>query len=123
MTAHHRARYPLRSLAWWVMRERVVFCLEELLLTVADGSERQAAENLRRYIRDLGRSGLLSSVPRLPGYWRLTRDLGPLAPIVRRAGDRNCERPVPSLVWDANSRLPVHPLEPKSIDQGAPHGG
>lgn len=76
---------PLRTRAWWVMRECGVFDLHELLLTVADGTERAAAENLRRYIRELGRAAVVTRAPARPGAWRLASDLGPIPPVARRA--------------------------------------
>lgn len=99
-TAHYRRR-PLRERAWWVMREMAAFSLDALLLTVADGAERTAADNLRRYIRALERHGVLAHVrqKRDDTSYRLAHDLGPRAPVVRRRQrdlfDPNARRPVP----------------------------
>lgn len=78
---------PLRTRAWWVMREMAAFSLTDLLMTVADGSERTAADNLGRYVRSLERHGVLARVRRGTEAWRLARDLGPHAPICRRTND------------------------------------
>jgi hypothetical protein len=84
---HDRQR-PLRVRAWWVMRERAAFSLADLLHTVADGSERNAAHNLRQYIRALEHSGVLARAYARAelAAWRLARDLGPLAPVAQRCG-------------------------------------
>lgn len=47
----------LRQRAWWVMRRCVSFTLPELLATLADGSERDAINNLGKYVRALERQG------------------------------------------------------------------
>lgn len=74
-------RPPLRVRAWWLMRQQGVFALQDLMLTIADGSERQAIASLRRYVRTLERHGILRGL-KAPGprRWRLVRDLGPSAP-------------------------------------------
>ena len=80
-------RRPLRARAWWVMRELARFDLEELLRTVADGTERAAAANLRRYIAALEQHQVLARLPgakgKPKGQWRLRTDLGPLPPVPR----------------------------------------
>lgn len=92
----------LRERAWWLMRTRPAFTLDDLLLTLAEGAERDPASNLGRYIRGLERVGVLQRLQRrIPGraptsnghvIWRLVRDLGRAAPLVRAAG-----------VWDPNA--------------------
>lgn len=91
-------RRPLRTRAWWLMRELASFDLDELLRTVADGSERTAADNLRRYIRALEQHQVLARLPRRSDTWRLARDLGPAAPVWRRDADE---------LWDANAKRPL----------------
>jgi hypothetical protein len=78
---------PLRERAWWVMREMTAFSLDALLLTVAEGTERSAADNLRRYIRALERHGVLAPVrqSRDATSYQLAHDLGPRAPVYRRS--------------------------------------
>lgn len=98
--AHYRRR-PLRERAWWVMREMAVFCLDDLLLTVADGTERGAADNLRRYIRQLTHYGVLAHAcqARDDRNYRLAKDLGPRAPVYRARRkqliDTNTAQPIP----------------------------
>lgn len=105
---HHRhtaalLRPPLRVRAWWVMRQQVTFALQDLMLTIADGTERQAIASLRRYVRTLERHGILRGLPaRGQRSWRLVRDLGPGAPTDPRSAaepliDTNTGRPVPPL--------------------------
>lgn len=113
-----RRHRPLRVRAWWVMRETAVFSLQDLLLTVADGSERGAVHNLRAYIRALEAVAVLVQV-RAHGLqqlsqqqpWRLARDLGPIAPVVRRN---------PHQVWDGNRRAPVPPVPAPTQPQPRP---
>ncbi len=49
----------LRQRAWWVMRRRTSFTLPELLVTLADGTERDASGNLRKYINALVLAGIV----------------------------------------------------------------
>lgn len=59
----------LRQRAWWLMRKLPRFTIDDLLFTLADGSERDAGENLRKYIRSLERVGVLARLMRrAPGY-------------------------------------------------------
>jgi len=51
--------FGLRQRAWWVMRRRISFTLSELLSTLADGSERDATGNLRRYLKALNDAGIV----------------------------------------------------------------
>lgn len=58
----------LRQRAWWVMRRRISFTLPELLATLADGTERDAAGNLRKYISALVLAGIIKrEAERQPG--------------------------------------------------------
>lgn len=94
----------LRERAWWLARTTRRFTLDELLLTLADGTEGDAAGNLGKYLRGLERVGVLRRLARrVPGLaptsnghviWRLVRDLGPLAPVWRQRGG--------GAVWDPN---------------------
>ena len=49
----------LRPRAWWVMRRRTSFTLQELLATLANGTERDAVGNLRQYVRALEKAGII----------------------------------------------------------------
>ena len=77
----------LRQRAWWVIRARKTFSLPELLLTLADGSEKDAAGNLGRYLKRLSQAGFLALTGRRAetGHlrYRVTRNNGRLAPVVR----------------------------------------
>lgn len=84
----------LRARAWWVMRRHGSFTLPELLATVAEGSERDAASNLRAWLRALARSGILvvegRAAPELPTSngclrYRLVLDCGRAAPVWRQS--------------------------------------
>lgn len=85
----------LRERAWWVMREVPRFTLDDLLLTLVDGGQKDAPSNLQKYISALERVGVLERLQRrAPGnsptsnghvIWRLARDLGRKAPVWRGA--------------------------------------
>lgn len=49
----------LRQHAWWVMRRRLSFTLPDLLSTLANGTERDAAGNLGKYLCALEKSGIV----------------------------------------------------------------
>lgn len=88
----------LRQRAWWVMRARKTLSLPELLATLADGSEKDAAGNLGRYLKRLAQAGFLAAQARRTGSghlrYRVTRDNGRLAPVVRQSA---------GVVFDPNS--------------------
>lgn len=85
---------PLRARAWWLMRQEVEFELADLLATLSDGSERNAAKNLREYLRALRHAQV---VVRVRGrVFRLAADLGPQVPVERR------DTKEPGL-WDPNA--------------------
>ena len=83
----------LRERAWWLMCQVRRFTLDDLLLTLADGTQRDAPGNLQKYISALERVGVLVRLARrMPGntptsnghvIWRLARDLGRTAPVWR----------------------------------------
>jgi hypothetical protein len=85
----------LRARAWWLMRKQQRFTLDDLLLTAAVGTERDAGANLQKYISALERVGVLGRLHRrAPGraptsnghvIWRLALDLGPVPPVWRSA--------------------------------------
>lgn len=83
----------LRGRAWWIIRNRSVVTLDDLLRTLADGSERDAESNLGKYLRALERAGILKrDMSRVPGTaitsnghirYLLVIDCGPQAPVWR----------------------------------------
>lgn len=85
---------PLRARAWWLMRQELEFELAELLATLSDGSERNAAKNLREYLRALRHAQVVVQVR--GRVYRLAADLGPMAPVERR----NAKAPG---LWDPNA--------------------
>lgn len=78
----------LRVRAWWCMRAMPSFSADDLMRTVATGSEHAARNNLVRFIAALEAAQVLERLPALrraePARWTLTFDLGPLTPVVRR---------------------------------------
>ncbi|MDD2764981.1 MAG: hypothetical protein PHE83_13520 [Opitutaceae bacterium] len=83
----------LRQRAWWVIRARQVVSIPDLLSTLADGSEKNAAKNLSRYLAALVRTGFLQELSRRPGTaptsngykrYTLVRNNGRQAPVVRQ---------------------------------------
>ena len=101
----------LRGQCWWLMRELKSFTINQLLETYATGEEKDAHNNLDNYLFRLEAVGVVQRLARrLPGdaptspgcvVWRLARDLGPLAPVWRRAQ---------KVVWDPNAGCAVLPL-------------
>lgn len=96
----------LRQRAWWVMRRRISFTLPELLSTLADGTERDAASNLGKYLRALRKAGIITrEAARQPGAaitsnghirYQLIINAGRNAPVWRvKAGE----------VYDPNSGI------------------
>lgn len=91
---HERSR-GLRERAWWLMRELRKFTLTDLLTTLADGSERRAADNLRKYLTALERAGIVQRMRRRVAgtaltsnghvLWWLKHDLGRKPPVWRPA--------------------------------------
>ncbi len=85
--------FGLRQRAWWVMRRRISFSLAELLATLADGTERDAEGNLRKYLRALVAVGIVRVEAELergtaltsPGFYRyqLIVNSGRKAPVWR----------------------------------------
>lgn len=115
----------LRQRAWWVIRARKSVTLPELMSTLAEGGERDAAGNLGRYLRVLERSGFLrSSVQRAtgcaltsPGHkrYRLVRDNGRLAPVLRQTAgvvfDPNTGKTFPMTAQAGTSALASESVE------------
>jgi hypothetical protein len=101
----------LRERAWWLMRQVKRFTLDDLLLTLADGSQRDAPNNLQKYIAALERCGVLVRLQRrVPGnamtsnghvIWRLALDLGRDAPVWRAKA---------RVLWDPNAKAAIAPV-------------
>lgn len=73
-------RGSLRARAWRLMDMQPWWSVGELLMTVADGDEKGAAENLTRYVRALRVAGYVVESRREAGRYHLTRPTGRLAP-------------------------------------------
>lgn len=112
----------LRSRAWWVIRKNKRFVLPDLLSTLADGNQKDPAANLRKYLGRLVRVGILEILPErvrdgketsngLYGY-RLVRDVGPKAPVVRKNEPG---------VYDPNGKTVFEPLEVAAPPRAKPH--
>lgn len=97
----------LRQRAWWVMRRRIGFTLIELLATLADGSERDAAGNLGKYLRALEKAGIV----RQPGA-ALTSPGSLRYQLIINAG-----RKAP--VWRAKTNTVFDPNSGKVYEMGA----
>jgi hypothetical protein len=101
----------LRPRAWWVMRKRINFTVQELLATLADGTERDAIGNLGKYIRALEKAGIVKrEVNRQAGTaltsngslrYQLVVNAGRKAPVWRAQNNT---------VYDPNSDT-VYPME------------
>lgn len=75
-----RFRDSLRARAWRVMRMKEWWSLDELLMTVADGTESDPGRNLSRYIRALRKAGYLIASQRDNHRYHLALNTGRLAP-------------------------------------------
>lgn len=83
----------LRQRAWWVLRARGVVTVPDLLSTLSDGTEKNAAKNVGRYLAALAATGFVEEIGRAPGTartsnghkrYRLARNNGRQAPVVRQ---------------------------------------
>jgi len=124
----------LRERAWWLMRQLPRFTLDELLLTLADGSERDAYGNLRKYVKRLERVGVLARLHRRASgtaptsnglvIWRLARDLGRVAPVWRGTQGALWDPNTSALLYppphaDDEPEEPEEPQEPQEQEQEA----
>ncbi len=91
----------LRARAWWVIRKNKRTTLKELLLSLNDGQQKDPGNNLSQYLRKLSLCGVLAR-RRVPDgiltsngvyEYRLIKDLGSQAPVIKKAG-----------VYDPNSK-------------------
>lgn len=116
-----KARNPgLRGKCWWLMREVTSFTINLLLDTYADGTEKDAHNNVRHHLDRLEAHGVVERLDRRQpgassgsgrnGYvvWRLKRNLGILAPVWR--GEEK-------VLWDPNRQEVVAPVAPETQQQ------
>lgn len=75
-----RSRYSLRTRAWNLIRMRTTWSIDDLLMTLADGTERDAENSLKRYVKVLCKAGYVERAPRNPHLYRLINNTGRLAP-------------------------------------------
>ena len=105
-------RDTLRQRAWTAMRMSRTFGVEDLLVAGASGEEKDPRGNLQRYCKGLCEAGVLRRLARFqqglscagPVY-RLVRDLGPIAPVLR---SRSALRPGTPCIHDPNATEPAH---------------
>lgn len=93
----------LRGKCWWLMRELGTFTINRLLETYATGMEKDAHNNLDNYLFRLAACGVVERLEQRQQnevltsngcvVWRLTRNLGLLAPVWRREQ---------KVLWDPN---------------------
>lgn len=104
-----RGRDPgLRQRVWNVLRMGRKVTLDDILLLVLQGGERDPASNVGKYLRALARAGYAHryAMRETPGRltsngairWLLVRDTGPLAPLLKRTGDRLYDRNTEAIV-------------------------
>lgn len=106
----------LRQRAWWILRARQTVSIRDLLTALADGTEKNPAANLARYLCALARAGFLVELPRTPGTaltspgfkrYRLVRNNGRQAPVLRQHQ---------RTVFDPNTGE-AFPFDPKEEEQ------
>ncbi len=98
----------LREKAWRAMQIKGKFTLTDLCRAALTGEEaaRDPRGNIAHYLRGLARAGIVAAMKTRPAAaggggekrWLLVRDLGRLAPTLRRTGavyDPNAGREVP----------------------------
>lgn len=76
-----RSRFSLRTRVWNLIRMRTAsWDIDDLLMTLADGTEKNAEHNLKHYVRALLKAGYVERTPRNQQLFRLVRNTGRLAP-------------------------------------------
>lgn len=75
-----RSRFSLRTRVWNLIRIRTLWSIDDLLMTLADGTEKDAEKGVKRYIRALLKAGYVERTPRNQQLYRLVRNTGRLAP-------------------------------------------
>ncbi len=79
--ARSRVFPPLRTRAWNLIRMKTAsWSVDDLLMTLADGTEKDAERGLKRYVRALLKAGYVERTPRNPQLFRLVKNTGRLAP-------------------------------------------
>lgn len=107
----------LRAKVWWIIRNRKRGTIEDLLRTLAEGSEKEAYGNVRQYLKGLTLVGILQvdqerqpdGKPTSNGLkvYRLVKDVGHKAPVLKRGGKS---------VLDPNSGEVLPPLAETTTD-------
>ncbi len=102
-TGHRRRDRGLRQRVWNVLRTGKKLTVDDLIMRVAEGGERDPRSNVRKYLVALARAGYVRQMPvREPGLnpssngcvrWWLVMDTGLDAPVARVG----C-----AALWDAN---------------------
>ena len=62
------------------MRMKMWLSVDDMLMTLADGSEKSAEKDLRRYVRALQKAGYVERSARNPRLFRLVKNTGRNAP-------------------------------------------
>ena len=75
-----RSRFSLRTRAWNLIRIRTMWSVGDLLMALADGTEKDAERSLKRYVRALLKAGYVEQTPRTPQLFRLVKNTGRFAP-------------------------------------------
>lgn len=75
-----RSRFSLRTRAWNLIRMKTAWSVDDLLMSVADGTEKDAERGMRRYVRALLKAGYVERTPRNPQLFRLVKNTGRFAP-------------------------------------------
>lgn len=104
----------LRNKAWWVIRRNKHMTLAEMLQSICDGTEKDPAINLRRWLNKLVDAGILArdkiqdGKPNSNGSYdyRLVKNLGSKAPVLQHSK---------GVVFDPNSG-DTYPISVKSGD-------
>lgn len=89
-----QSKRSVRVLAWTAMRNfgqrRDVFTIDDLAFVIYDaGCSRPKQSNLRRYVKALADAGFINCIGRTADQekrYRMSRDSGPAAPIMREIG-------------------------------------
>ncbi len=102
-TGHRRRDPGLRQRVWNALRTGKKLTIDDILMRVVEGTERDAYSNVRKYIRALARAGYVRDMPvREPKLnltsngcvrWLLVSDTGMEAPVWRVSRDT---------IWDPN---------------------
>jgi hypothetical protein len=120
ITSPTGARRPvadtLRQRAWTAMRISPRFTVASLTVLARQAKDKYPEDELRRYLRALLRAGYVALLPAragepgagaaAPKQWRLLRDTGPSAPVLRKRG---------KLMFDPNLSTHVELVEVRDV--------